>query len=218
MSEDKSQKALNFTLGGGDECNGGSSSITFYITCDTATTSLAAAAIDDTDPCNPTISFAHAAGCPVASLSSIIAFLSEHPWIFAIFFIIAGPIINFFGRKFVPWVIAIISGFAAFLIILLLCSAFGWLNYIDPTQNGGSVGMVILSFVLALLAAVAVGWLMKRFLIIGVIILGFVAGFVLGGLLYNLVLIEWAKSVWVLAICTIGLGIVGAVLSFKMRD
>jgi uncharacterized membrane protein YjjP (DUF1212 family) len=62
----------------------------------------------------------------------LVAYISENPWILASILIIGGFIMTFFGGKFLPWVVAIFSGFASFLIVMLLCSALGMLNYIEP--------------------------------------------------------------------------------------
>lgn len=47
--------------------------------------------------------------------------------------IVFGFIVTYFGRKFLPWVVSIVSGTVVFFIVLLLASVFGWLDYIDPT-------------------------------------------------------------------------------------
>jgi len=105
--------------------------------------------------------------------------------------IASGFFMIWWGGKFIPWVVAVFSGFVTFLFTLLLCSVMGMLNYIDPTQTGGNVGLVILSFILAIGLGILVGVLMKAFFLIGFCFLGFVAGYTLGGLLYSLVFITW---------------------------
>ena len=51
---------------------------------------------------------------------------------------------------------------------------------------------MFLAFFLALIAGLVVGYfMMTKFLIIGFCILGGLAGFFFGGLLYNLLLIQW---------------------------
>jgi hypothetical protein len=47
--------------------------------------------------------------------------------------LVVGLIVTYYGKRFLPWVIAIFSGGAAFFIVLLLCSVMGMLDYIDPT-------------------------------------------------------------------------------------
>jgi hypothetical protein len=164
------------------------------------------------------ISFTHKAGCPVANLNGFAAWLTENPWVIAIFLIVGGFIVTFFGRKWLPWVVAIFTGFATFLIVMLLCSVFGMLNYIDPTQEGGNVGLVILSFILAIGAGVGVGALMKKFILIGFAVLGFLAGFFLGNMFYNLVLIAFVQSSALLFIISFSFAAICAYLCYKRKN
>jgi hypothetical protein len=196
--------------------------VSFNIQCDSTATAVLDAAtvvVNDTDKCNPTLSFTSAVGCPDASLDTISIFIEKYPWVIAIFLLIVGPVICFFGRRFIPWVIAVIGGLSAFVIALCLCAAFGMLNYIDPTYKEGdsSVVWVVIAFFLSLAAAVVVGWLLKKFIVVGLLIIAFMGGFFAGGLLYNLVFIGFAPSTWLLAIITFGCGIGAAVLAFFYR-
>jgi len=77
---------------------------------------------------------------------------------------------------------------------------------------------VILAFVLAIAAGVLGGLFFFKFLIIGLCVMAFVAGFMAGGLLYNLVFIGWAKSQWLYGSCTFGLGTIGAILAYYWRE
>lgn len=140
--DDTTMLILSYT--GGSYCNAYNtadtwdvrdSSISFNITCDSEVETLDAstATVDDTDLCNPVIVFSHASGCADASLDTISIFLEKYPWVIAIFMICAGLPVCFFGKRFIPWVIGIIGGIVAFLVVLMLCAAMGMLNYIDPT-------------------------------------------------------------------------------------
>jgi hypothetical protein len=207
---------------GGQQCGTNhdqSSSITFEILCnENITAQPTRFNVSDADYCNPVISFTHKAGCPEANLDTISIFFEKYPWVIAIFLLIVGPVITFFGRRFVPYVIAIIGGLVSSVIALCLCSAMGMLDYIDPTSNTeASVFWVVLAFFLSLGAGVLVGWLLKKFLVIGLLIIAFVGGFLTGGLLYNLVFIGWAKSTVLLAILTFGLGAAAVVGAFFVR-
>lgn len=115
----------------------------------------------------------------------------DNPWFVAVLLMLAGPIGIFWGRKFIPWVISVTGFFVVATLSLLLFSVMGMLDYIDPTQTGGNIGLVILSFTLALVFGGIAGFLLWKFLIIGVVILGGVAGFIGGYLLYNLILITF---------------------------
>lgn len=94
----------------------------------------------------------------------------------------------------------------------------GMLNYIDPTYQGdSSVAWVVIAFFLALAAGILVGWILKKFLVVGLLILAFFSGFFLGGLLYNLVFAGWANSTVLLAIITFGGGIALTVFAYFFR-
>jgi len=139
--------------------------------------------------------------------------------VLAIFLLVVGPIITFFGRKFVPYVIATIGGIAGFVVALCLCSAMGMLDYIDPTKSAQdvSVAWVVLGFFLSLAAGGLVGWLLYKFLIVGLLIISFVGGGIIGYLLFNLLFIGWAKSTALLAILTFGFAGASVVGSFFFR-
>lgn len=164
------------------------------------------------------VSFSHASGCPVANVNGLVSYLTENPWIVGIILIVAGFIMNWWGSKFLPMVVAIFSGAVTFLIVLLLSSIMGLLDYIDPTQDGGNVGLVVLAFILATIFGGLVGVLMWKFFLIGFCFMGFFAGYTLGGLLYALVFISFLQSTYFLAFLTFGLGFVGAFLCFKFRN
>mgnify|MGYP001558927876 CR=1 FL=1 len=105
-----------------------------------------------------------------------------------------------------------------FIVSLAICSSFGMLDYTDASKSG-SLGALIGAVIIALALAVLMGWLMmKKFFAFGFMLLGFVAGFFLGGIIYNLVLVGWAKSTAVLYICTFGLAILGVFLAYKFEE
>jgi len=65
------------------------------------------------------------------------------------------------------------------------------LDYADPTETGGNVGLVILAILLSIAAGVGVGFLLKKFLMVGLVLLAALGGAIAGYLLYNLVFIAW---------------------------
>jgi len=156
---------LYFTLDGGYEysTSTGSASISFNIYCDSEVYTISDSdfSLNETDTLNPIISFSHESGCATYSLSTIVIFFDQYPWVLGVLLLIFGPIVNFFGRRFIPWVIAILGGGVSALIVLVFCSAVGMLDYADPTETGGNVGLVILAILLSILAGVGVGFLLK---------------------------------------------------------
>jgi hypothetical protein len=130
---------IKFTQEGGDLCSANvnkTNKITFEIFCDPTVTTrpnLTDFSIDNSEECHSFVSFAHAAGCPVANVNGLVAYFTENPWIIGIVLIVGGFIMNWWGAKFIPWVVAIFTGVATFLVVLLLASVMGMLDYIDPT-------------------------------------------------------------------------------------
>jgi len=80
-----------------------------------------------------------------------------------------------------------------------------------------SVAWVVLGFFLSLAAAVVIGWLLYKFLIVGLLIVAFLGGGIIGYLLYNLLFLGWAKSTALLAILTFGFAGAAVVGSFFFR-
>lgn len=75
----------------------------------------------------------------------------------------------------------------------------------------------MLAFFLALAASVLVGWLLKKFAVVGLLVIAFIGGFFAGGLLYNFVFVGWANSTVLLAILTFGLGLGLTVIAYFKR-
>jgi len=198
-----------------------SSTITFEVLCnETITAQPTKFTVTDhlLDWCSPVITFTHSAGCPTADLDTVAIFLEKYPWVLAIFLLIVGPVITFFGKRFIPYVIATIGGIVGGIVVLCLCSAMHMLDYIDPTTtDDASVAWVVLAFFLSLAGGILIGWLFFKFIIVGLLAIAFVGGFMAGGLIYNLVFIGWAKSTALLAIMTIGLGCAATVLAWFYR-
>jgi len=205
--------------GGGDQCNATTKySVSYEIFCNkniTAQPTNNDMKVDTRDPCNPVIRFTHAAGCPVISANAWIDYINNHPWIAAIFLIAFGTIFNFWGRKWFPYVIAIIGGGTTFIAVMVICSAMGMLDYLEDKERG-NVGLVVLSFILAIAAGAGVGAFLYKVLRIGVMVLGGIGGYFLGTLLYTTVFI-WANSLALLISFQIILAIVGAYLGYRFR-
>jgi len=90
-------------------------------------------------------------------------------------------------------------------------------NYLsDPSS--GSMGVVITGFVLAGVLGLVAGWALWKFIIIGFIILGGIAGFFAGALAYNLIFVTWWPSVWAYAGIAFGTAIVGCILASHFRE
>ena len=150
----------------------------------------------------------HAAGCHTFTADPIIRWLSDNPWVLAIFLLIVGPIVAIFGKRWFPYVIATISSLLVVSIIVFGGALHG---FADTTTS------LIILLVVALLAGILTGVVIRRAIWIGVGLTGIVAGFALGSFIYGCILATtgW-KSYWgALAIC-ISLAIVGGILTFTL--
>lgn len=136
----------------------------------------------------------------------------------AILFILLGPIMVFYGRKFIPLVVGIMGGFVTFLIIMIFESAFGMLNYVDPTKDGGSLFVTILAFLIAIALGIIAGIVLNRYLMVGLCIMAGVGGYLAGMVIYNTIISIFTQSAIALACMTFGLGAVTAGLAFLFKD
>jgi hypothetical protein len=66
-------------------------------------------------------------------------------------------------------------------------------------------------------AAVLAGWLMKKYFFYGFMVLGFIAGYFAGNIIYNLALMPFVKNTILFFVVTIGCGVVGSYLCYKMK-
>ncbi len=126
----------------------------------------------------------------------------------------------FAGSKFLPWIVAGVTFIAAYFAIMLLCSMVGMLDYIDPSKSDsdGNIGLVITSFLLALIGAIVAAIIVRRFFFYGFVFLGFAAGYFAGTLFYTLVFVAWLQSEAALLIISLGFAFTGAFLCYKFKD
>ena len=135
--------------------------------------------------------------------------------------ILIGPIINFFGRKFIPVVVGVIGGLIVGMIVLVICAAVGLLDYVNPTVGDSSTStfwFFLLAIVLVLLFGIGAGIFLFKFIILGIVLLGFATGYFLGLMLYYMVFLSWVESNVLLIISTFGLGAACAIISWFTRE
>lgn len=173
-------------------------------------------AFNTSDACNPLLRISHKRGCPIFSATSWVRFLTSHPWIMGTLCIAMGLIVAFYGRAVFPWVVAIIGGFVAFSMVMLLCSVLGMLQSIEGGGRGNAA-LTVVSFVISIAAGLALAYFLFRALTLGAAFLAAIGGFFIGFTLYNLVL-EWSNSLMLLIILTFGLAILMAYLAVKFFD
>ena len=171
--------------------------------------------VNDTDPCALVVTGSHKAACPVFQATSIVEFLTNHPWIMGVALIVFGVVATFFGGKFFPYVLATVGGGMTFLVVLVLCSAFGGLKALETKSHAkDSVALAVFCFILAFVLAVLVGWFVKKIRRVGAAVLGAVVGFFLGFTLYNFVFALWFEHVAALVLIAFGCSIAGAYLAW----
>ena len=216
---DTAQRHISFELDGGEACATNSSrnyTVKYEITCDASATAVPTLNQQNldllTDTCSPKLTFAHSTGCPVFAATSIVRFFAENPWLLGILLIIFGSIVTFYGGKYFPWVLATVTGGMTFMVVLLFASVLGFMVALDKGKNahGGEIAMTVLSFLVAGAAGVLAGLFIKAIQRIGITILGTVAGFFAGFLLYTFVFAQWLQHVALLCtlcgFCAITLG------------
>ena len=174
--------------------------------------------VNSENRCHPVISARHKSACPVFSVTTFSRFLIDRPYILGPIAILFGLMVAFAGRKFFPWTIAVIGCLIGGGVTLLLFSMSDILDSIQSTSNtDSSTVYVVLTYILALVIGVFVGFILQKMLNIGAAILGAVGGFFVGVAAYNL-LFFWAKSEFLLTSMSIIGCIIMAFLSFRHYD
>jgi hypothetical protein len=114
--------------------------------------------------------------------------LNSSPWLVAGILIAAGIATCFFAGQLIYWVYIGVPALFAFLLVAVMLSSFGIFSVLeeDNPTTGMDIIMAIFGFVICTIVAFTAGYLanMQK---IGSGILGGIAGFFLGFLLYSLV-------------------------------
>ena len=167
--------------------------------------------------CYITISGSAKSACAKFQATAIVDFLTKYPWIVGVILIVFGTISLFFGGKWFPYILATIGGGITFIVIIVFASVLGLLNALD-TKNKASTGQIALSifvFIVAIAAAVFVGWFVKKARRVGGTIAAAAGGFFGGFILYNLVFAAWWNNIACLLILSIGLAVVAGFFAWK---
>ena len=120
--------------------------------------------------------FKSSTGC--GKLSAIWEWFTNNKWAMFALFLITGLIICFMGRTIFKPVLFIVCCFAAFSIVMLI-SYSSFLND-NPKAWAGWVTLAV-----ALALGVVLGWLLLKFIRIGIFIVAAMGGYSVGLLLYN---------------------------------
>lgn len=185
---------------------------TTNLSCDKSITEQGKAVVSglsvSNDGCNVQVDMKHAAGCPQINMDKTLGYIEEHPWIIATLYLVAGPLIALFGLSWFPYVAAGVVALFVMTLVGSICMAFGWM--------AGTIGTLICAFV-ALGLGILAGMLVRRQIWFMMMLLGVVAGFFLGTLVYTLVAAGtgWAPiwAYWTLgAVC----GLLGGWLAYSV--
>lgn len=129
-------------------------------------------------------------------------------WIVAIVYLILGPLIALYGQKWFPYVSASVAAVFTGGLFISLCQSCEWL---DTTLG------LVLCILSAVLIAVVTGAIVRRFIWVMIALLGGVAGYFSGSLLYTILAqtTGWT-ALWGLYLIAVGCGIIGLVLALKL--
>jgi hypothetical protein len=154
-------------------------------------------------------------GCPAFSTTAWITFLSDRPFILGSILIVFGAVVTFFGRKFFQYTVAVMGAGLGFLTTMLLFSIMGMLDGLENEKD--SVFMTVFSFLIAIIVALFLAFIMYKTIKFGAMILGAVCGNLIGITLYNLVMSS-SESFYLLLFVTIFFGVLGAYLAYRFFD
>jgi hypothetical protein len=142
----------------------------------------------------------------------LVVFFQTHPWIIAVFLIVFGLIVTFFGAKFLRIALAVAVGFVAFLALLLFFSVIGWLDAL--TNDKGNVALAVVSFLVAAALAVFASWFLYKLEKVAATVLAGAVGFFVGTTIYNL-FFWWVANVWALVALDVVFVILFAFLTWR---
>ena len=136
--------------------------------------------------------------------------LDENPWCIGIIYVVFGPLIAFFGAKWFPYITATLSALFVTSFIYLVCDSAGWLE-----STGAQIGTLCG----ALVAGIIVGCVVRRNFKFMLGLLGLVAGFFGGSLVFALISGmtggEW-NAVWGYWVISVACAVIGCVLAIYL--
>ena len=135
-----------------------------------------------------------------------VGWLYENEWVIGVIYIIAGPLIAIFGSRWFPYIVASLVALFVIVVICMLGLSFGWMESV-----GASIAIVLVALVLGILA----GCLVRRHIKWMLGLLGLIAGFFGGTLLYALIsgMAGGWNAVWAFWVFACIMAIVGCVLA-----
>jgi hypothetical protein len=161
------------------------------------TAELSMNSIDATDDCSPTIYTSHKLGCPVFSANTWYAFALGDGMSVTITLIVSffGIFLLTNGRKFFPFVVAILGFLFGFATCYLLFN----LVFILDTDGVTTNTAYFFAIVVSILVGVFHGFIINKMLDLAGAIIGGVAGYLLGLMLSTMIFasVEWEGVVYI---------------------
>ena len=162
------------------------------------------------DGCTFTIEMEHDDGCPVIGIDiqAYISWLEDNEWFLGIMYLIVGPLLALWGVQWFPYVTAILVAFFVFGLCVSIGLAFDWM-----VSTGGLIAVLVVGAILGTL----LGIFIKRKIWIMISLLGMVAGFFSGSLIFALIASAsgWTAT-WGWWTISIIMAIVGTMLAYGL--
>lgn len=123
-------------------------------------------------------SFKSKTGCKNGQLSAIWEWFNNNKWAMFALFLISGLIICFMGRTIFKPILFIVSVFVAFSLVMLI--SYSTFLSDNPKAWAGWVTIGV-----AVVLGLLLGWILLKFIRIGIFIVAAMGGYSVGLLLYN---------------------------------
>ncbi len=186
--------------------SGGDAGYTFSLNihCDKGNV-FSGAQLDDTTGTEIVGRFNSKTGCKYGQLSALWQWFSNNKWAMFAFFLISGLVICFLGRTIFKPILFTVSCIATFGLVMLI-------SYSTFLSNNSKAwaGWTVLA--VAVILGLLLGWLLLKFIRIGIFIVAAMGGYSVGLLLYNAILYKMHSQTgfWCF---TIGVALLFGVLS-----
>ena len=161
----------------------------------------------------------HSAGCPTFEISGFVQYMSNSPYIIAIILVAFGVTSTFFGGLLFDYVVATLAGIITFFVMAAVMDAIGGFAVLNDNvqTKAGNVFFAIFSILVALGAAGAAGWFVKKTSSIALGVLGCIGGFFIAVLTYGLVFAQFLTNPWFVWIFMILGAVGGFYVVFKFK-
>jgi len=122
--------------------------------------------------------FKSKSGCKYGQLSAIWEWFNNNKWAMFVLFLVSGLIICFMGRTIFKPILFIVSCLTTFCVVMLL--SYSTFLSDNPKAWAGWVTLAV-----ALLLGLLLGWLLLKFIRIGIFLVAAMGGYSVGLLIYN---------------------------------